>query len=82
MNIYFDNELFYLFLQDQASSLWIASQEGHLPVVKELLAARATVDLARQDGGTALFKAAHKGHYDIVVELIGHGASQELLAVS
>lgn len=53
-----------------------------MSVVKELIGARATVDLPRQDGGTALFKAAHKGHLDIVAELIAHGSTQELLGVS
>ena len=30
--------------------MWIASQEGHTAVVKELLNANASVDLARQVG--------------------------------
>lgn len=33
-----------------ASPLWIAAQEGHALVVKELLASGATVDLARKVG--------------------------------
>ena len=44
----FDISIFSMSSQDQASPLWIASQEGHVAVVKELLQAGVKVDMPRQ----------------------------------
>ena len=46
--------------------LYIASQEGHLEVVRELLAQGASPVLAAFDGSTALSRATAGGHAAIV----------------
>ena len=39
-----------LYVQDEASALWIAAQMGHSQVAKELLEAGAEVDAVREVG--------------------------------
>jgi hypothetical protein len=53
----------------------MASQNGHLEVVRELLQHGAEVDKARTDnGGTPLIRASQQGHLEVVRELLKHGA--------
>ena len=54
--------------------LFIAAQEGHTPVVIELIKAGADVNVPRSDGFTPLHVAASKGHEACVVLLIQAGA--------
>jgi serine/threonine-protein phosphatase 6 regulatory ankyrin repeat subunit B len=60
---------------DGISPLIAASSEGHLEVVKLLLAAKAMVDAKDQDQTTALMAAAARGHVDVCKELVAAGAS-------
>ena len=59
-------------LQD---SLHIASEKGHLEVVRELLARGAAVDTAENDGATPLFIASEKGRLKVLRELLARGAA-------
>ncbi|MES2677258.1 MAG: ankyrin repeat domain-containing protein [Pseudomonadota bacterium] len=53
------------------TALYIAAQNGHLEVVKELIKANANVNLGTDDDGTTpAWIAACNGHFDILVELI------------
>ena len=45
-----------------ATPLFIAAQEGHLPVVKLLLDREAAVNQAKTNGATPLFIVAQEGH--------------------
>jgi ankyrin repeat protein len=55
-----------------STALMFAGQEGHLEVVKMLLAAGARVnDANANDGTTALMYAAWEGHIDVVELLVG-----------
>ena len=48
-----------------ATALMLASDKGHLEIVRELCERGAHVNAARTDGGaTALMAASHKGHID------------------
>ena len=47
------------------SALFVASQHGHVRVVKELVKHGAGVNLARDDGATALFTARVHGHTEV-----------------
>jgi ankyrin repeat protein len=51
---------------DGATSLLIASQAGHLEVVRELLARGAAVDAAMNNGATPLQFASNYGHSEVV----------------
>ena len=69
-----------LFRSDQAAnngftSLCIASQEGHEPVVRLLLKHGATVDQAANNGFTSLCVASGQGHEPVVRLLLKHGAT-------
>ena len=59
---------------DGATPLYIASVEGHLEVVRELLARGAAVDAARNitetSSATPLYIASWAGHLEIVRELL------------
>ncbi|XP_068748124.1 serine/threonine-protein phosphatase 6 regulatory ankyrin repeat subunit B-like isoform X2 [Montipora capricornis] len=57
-----------------ASSLMIASQNGMLEVVQELLRFHARVDVFDEVGGTALHYAASTGHVEVARELLNHKA--------
>jgi ankyrin repeat protein len=56
------------------SPLIAASSEGHLDVVKLLIASGANVDCKDQDDTTALMAASARGHLDAVKELVAAGA--------
>ena len=53
----------------------MASQQGHLDVVRELLARGADVNARRNAGATALHHASWKGHAEVVRELLSRGAA-------
>lgn len=55
--------------------LMIASQNGYIGIVQELIANGANVDAKDNDGQTALMKASGCGLLDIVRELITNGAN-------
>ena len=59
-----------------SSSLYVASQEGHVEVVKLLISNGANVNDKRTDGGTsALYAASQEGHVEVVELLITNGAN-------
>lgn len=61
------------------SPLYAAAQEGHVEVVRRLIAAGAALDLHTDDAhSTALYAAADAGHLDIVKMLINAGANVNL----
>lgn len=62
--------------------LTVASEEGHLCVVKTLLAARAEVNAVNSNGVSALFSAAREGYDDIVCTLLRGGADKNITTVS
>jgi ankyrin repeat protein len=49
-------------MSDGATPLFIASQEGHLAVVRELLGLGASPGLVAHNGATALSRATANGH--------------------
>jgi ankyrin repeat protein len=53
-------------MDDDATPLFIACQNGHLEVVRELLARGANPRLVTNSGATAHSVATHKGHAAIV----------------
>ena len=55
---------------DDTTPLYIAAQEGHLPVVSALLDAKADVNQATDDGDTPLHVAAQVGHLPVVSALL------------
>ena len=56
--------------------LWIASQNGHLEVVRLLVDAGADKDKAHNDGWTPLHRACFKGHVEVVRLLVEAGADK------
>ncbi|MBF2053490.1 MAG: ankyrin repeat domain-containing protein [Candidatus Sericytochromatia bacterium] len=52
-----------------------AAQEGHLAVVKALLAHGASIDFVSNKGSTALWEAVKHGQYAVVRELLTRGAN-------
>ena len=56
--------------------MFIASQEGNLDVVRELLARGAVVDAAFDTGATPLIQACWKGHPEVVRALLAAGANK------
>lgn len=62
-------------LQDGASPLFIAAQNGHEDVCGALLGAGATVDCARGDGASPLWIAAQCGHDHVARTLLRRGAA-------
>ena len=59
---------------DGVTCLYIASQNGHLPVVSFLLRNGADVDKPRLSMATPLFIATQNNHIDVVHVLLSHGA--------
>jgi hypothetical protein len=57
-----------------ATTLYVASESSHLPVVQALLQAGADVDKGRDDGSTPLYVASWKGHLPVVHALLQGGA--------
>ncbi len=60
------------------SPLYIASQNGHIDVVKELVASGAQIDLQENTGTSPLYIASQNGHIDVVKELVASGAQIDL----
>nr|XP_057934086.1 ankyrin-3-like isoform X3 [Doryrhamphus excisus] len=62
--------------QNGLNALHLASKEGHVEVVAELLQQGANVDAAtKQKGNTALHIASLAGQTEVVKELVSHGAN-------
>ncbi|XP_055360029.1 ankyrin-3-like isoform X14 [Betta splendens] len=62
--------------QNGLNALHLASKEGHVEVVAELIKQGANVDAAtKQKGNTALHIASLAGQTDVVKELVTHGAN-------
>uniref|UniRef100_A0A8B9LUI9 Ankyrin 3a n=1 Tax=Astyanax mexicanus TaxID=7994 RepID=A0A8B9LUI9_ASTMX len=57
------------------NALHLASKEGHVEVVAELLKLGASVDAATKKGNTALHIASLAGQTDVVRELVTNGAN-------
>jgi len=56
--------------EDAITPLIAASSEGHIAVVKQLIAAKADVNAKDKDGTTALMAASARGHVDVAKELV------------
>jgi ankyrin repeat protein len=52
--------------KDEFTPLYVASQEGRVEVVRELLNHIANVNMANKDGFTPLYVASQEGHVDVV----------------
>lgn len=61
-------------LQDRATPVFIASQNGHRAVLLTLLAEGANPNVCRIDGASPLWIAAQMGHDHIVRILLKNGA--------
>uniref|UniRef100_A0A3B3XRL2 Ankyrin 3a n=1 Tax=Poecilia mexicana TaxID=48701 RepID=A0A3B3XRL2_9TELE len=61
--------------QNGLNALHLASKEGHVEVVAELLKLGATVDAATKKGNTALHIASLAGQAEVVKELVTNGAN-------
>ncbi|RLN82851.1 hypothetical protein BBJ28_00019344 [Nothophytophthora sp. Chile5] len=59
------------------TAVMLASQNGHLEVVKYLVDAGADIEAVYDEGETALMQAAGKGHLDVVQYLVDAGADKE-----
>ena len=55
--------------------LYLASENGHLDVVKELIAHRADINKGTDVGATPLYAASVNGHVKVVNELLDNKAS-------
>ena len=55
--------------ENGATPLLIASENGHVEVVRVLVEAGASVDQADKDGATPLSRASANGHDEVVREL-------------
>ena len=62
------------------TSLYIASANGHLDVVRELLARGANIEAASNGGFTPLILASWLGHVDVVRALLAAGANKRHVA--
>jgi serine/threonine-protein phosphatase 6 regulatory ankyrin repeat subunit B len=61
-----------------ATPLGLASNEGHLEAVRELLVIGADMELRDVDGETPLFAASCEGHLPVVQELLLRGAAVDV----
>ena len=61
--------------KDGCTSLFVASQMGHIDVVKVLIKAGCIVNQADDDGRTPLYAASSDGNVDIVNVLIDAGGN-------
>ena len=64
---------------NEATPLYVASQNGNIKIVKLLLSHKANPNIAIKsttdnNGSTPLFMAAQNGHHEIVKLLLTHGA--------
>ncbi|KAG9399823.1 Leucine-rich repeat serine/threonine-protein kinase 2 [Aphanomyces cochlioides] len=64
--------------QDGYTLLYVASANGHLEIVKDLLGLQVTVDKDQWNGTNALTEASRNGHLEVVKELLTHGASAKI----
>ncbi|KAJ9439916.1 putative ankyrin repeat protein R863 [Diplonema papillatum] len=62
------------------TALYTASKNGHLEVVKELIAAGAKLHAPNMNSATALHLASQNGHLEVVKELIAAGANVDVQA--
>ena len=67
-------------MNDGWTSLLIASQNGHLGVVRELLARGANANAATNSGATPLILASRRGHVMVVRALLAAGADKRHVA--
>lgn len=65
---------FFRFVQDRATPIFIASQNGHRAVLLTLLAEGGDPNICRIDGASPLWIAAQMGHDHIVRVLLKSGA--------
>ena len=65
---------------NSGTALSHASMNGHVEVVRALLAEGVGVDAATNDGSTALIFASFKGHVEVVRALLAAGADKHLSA--
>lgn len=61
-------------VQDGATALFIAAQNGHVRILEVLLEHGAKTDAARTDGATPLWIGAQMGHDHVVRRLLKAGA--------
>jgi len=59
------------------SVLHLVAKDGHIEVVKALIANGAEIEAEDEDGRTPLMLAAKKGHIEVVKALIANGANQD-----
>ena len=64
-------------VNDGATPLFIAAQQGHLEVARLLLEANADKDQANENGTTPLFIAAQQGHLEVPRLLLGANADKD-----
>ncbi len=67
-------------MQNGATALFIAAEEGHTGVVHALLKAKASVDQTTVNGATALLIAAQNGHLEVALALLDAGADLAMAA--
>ena len=73
-NTFSDGHLTF-FLQNGLNALHLASKEGHVSVVDELLARGAKIDAATKKGNTALHIASLAGQEVVVKVLVENGSA-------
>lgn len=61
-------------LVEGTSALWVASQQGHIEVVKLLVKHNVDVNLCTPDGRSPLYVAAYRGHSEVCRVLLAAGA--------